>query len=140
MTVGSLRPGARYALVALGGGMGGALRWGLGVAVPDGDGFPWTTFAINTVGSLLLALLPLVLYAVPRLRPATRQGLAALVGPGLLGGFTTLSTYSLQARGLLAAGNPGLAAAYLLGTLLAATLAVGLAQVVGARWLERRDG
>jgi len=107
--------------VALGGALGGTLRWWLGDLAPDGTGFPWTTFAINVSGSLALALLPLV--AMVRARPALAVGL----GPGLLGGYTTLSTYAEQGRGLLADGRPVLAAAYLAGTLAACLVAVTLA-------------
>jgi CrcB protein len=107
--------------VALGGAIGGSLRWWLGDLVPDGTGFPWTTFAINVSGSLVLALLPLV--AIVRNRPVLAVGL----GPGLLGGYTTLSTYAEQGRGLFADGQPALAAAYLVGTLAACLVAVTLA-------------
>ncbi len=97
------------------------MRWWIGDLVPDGADFPWTTFAINLTGSLVLALLP-ALSAVRR-RPALVAGL----GPGLLGGFTTLSTYTEQGRTLLADGRTGLAAAYLLGTFAACLAAVTLA-------------
>jgi CrcB protein len=107
--------------VALGGALGGTVRWWLGDLAPDGTGFPWTTFAINVSGSLVLALLPLV--AMVRARPALAVGL----GPGLLGGYTTLSTYAEQGRGLLADGQPALAAAYLAGTLAVCLVAVTLA-------------
>jgi CrcB protein len=110
--------------VAFGGALGGVLRWWLGDVVPDGDGFPWTTFSINVTGSLVLALLP-ALTVVRR-----RRSLALFLGPGVLGGYTTLSTYAGQGRALLADGHPGLAAAYLLGTLAACLSAVTLA----GRW------
>ena len=45
----------------------------------------------------------------------------------MLGGFTTLSTYAEQGRGLLADGRPALAAAYLFGTLAACLAGVALA-------------
>ena len=77
----------------------------LGDVVPDGSGFPWTTFAINVTGALALALLPVV--AAVRRRPV----LTAALGPGLLGGYTTLSTYAEQGRSLLADGRGGLARA-----------------------------
>ncbi len=116
------RPGpAVYLAAAAGGAIGGTLRWSLGELVPDGDGFPWITFAINLTGSLALALLPAV--AGVRRHPALIVGL----GPGLLGGYTTLSTYAEQGRALLAEGRPGLAGAYLLGTLAACLAAVTLA-------------
>ncbi|MFZ2501411.1 MAG: CrcB family protein [Nocardioides sp.] len=104
----------------VGGALGGWTRWALGEAVPDGSGFPWTTFAINVIGSVLLGLLP----ALPWAR---RHTAAVFCGPGLLGGFTTLSATSEQGRALLASGRGGLAAAYLLGTLVVAVLAVQLA-------------
>jgi fluoride exporter len=113
-----LRP-AVLAVVALGGAAGALLRWALTVAWPDPvDGFPWTIFAVNVVGAGVLALLPA--FAVVR----RRELLPPLLGTGVLGGFTTLSTYSEQTRELVAHGRPGLAASYVVGTLAACLLAV----------------
>lgn len=106
--------------VAAGGAAGAVARYALGAAVPDGSGFPWTTFAINVAGTALLAGLELL----PLARESTTW--AAALGPGLLGGFTTLSATSEQGRRLLADGQPGLAATYLLGTLGAALVAASL--------------
>lgn len=108
----------------LGGLLGALLRWSLGELVPDGSGFPWTTFAINTSGSFTLALLPA--FAAVR-RHAT---LPVFLGTGVLGGYTTLSTYAEQGRALLADGDVVLAGAYLGGTLLACVLGV----LVAHRW------
>ena len=106
------------AAVALGGAVGAMARWGLGEWVPDGAGFPWTTFAINVGGSFLLA-------ALPALASVRRHRIVAVaLGPGVLGGFTTLSAYAVQDRALIDAGRPALAAAYLLGTLAACLVAV----------------
>jgi CrcB protein len=111
-----------FAAVALGGAAGACARYGLSVAFPDvGTGFPWTTFAINVTGSFLLALLP----AFPLVRRHVH--LPPLLGTGVLGGFTTLSTYSEQTRALLAAGQDGTALAYLVGTLAACLAAVAVA-------------
>ena len=107
-----------YLAVALGGALGAVLRWALGDAVPDGAGFPWTTFVINVTGSLVLAALP-AFGAVRRHRVVT-----AALGPGLLGGYTTLSAYSEQTRVLLADGRTTTALIYLLGTLAACLVAV----------------
>ena len=124
------RPGLPLLLAVAGGGaLGGTLRWWLGDLVPDGEGFPWTTFAINVTGSLALAALPAL--AAVRRRPLLTVGL----GPGVLGGYTTLSTYAEQGRALLADGRAGLAAAYLAGTLAACLLAVSLA----GRWTSPPD-
>lgn len=120
------------AAVAVGGALGALLRWSLGEALPDGSGFPWTTFGINVSGSLVLAALP----AIAAVRRS--QLLAVGLGTGVLGGFTTLSTCSEQTRTLLADGRTALAAAYLLGTLAACMFAVAVAH----RWsspLEQRE-
>jgi CrcB protein len=112
--------------VAAGGAVGAVARWSLTEAVPDGAGFPWTTFAINVLGAGLLALLPAI---AERRHPL----LALVLGPGVLGGFTTFSLYAEQARALVADGSVLLAAAYAVGTLLACLLAVH-----GATALVRR--
>jgi fluoride exporter len=117
---------AALVAVAIGGALGAILRWWLGQLVPDGGGFPWTTFAINVTGSLALALLPAI--AAVRHRPA----LAAGLGPGVLGGYTTLSTYAAKTRALLADGQAWTAAAYVLGTLAACLVAVGVAELLTA--------
>lgn len=114
--------------MALGGAVGAVLRWLLGELAPADPAFPWTTFAINVTGAFLLALLPAV--AAVRSRPH----LTLLLGPGLLGGFTTLSAYAEEGRALLADGSTGLAGAYLLGTLAACVAAVALA----SRWSTPR--
>jgi CrcB protein len=105
----------------VGGALGAVTRWWLGEAFPDSSGFPWTTFGINVAGSFVLALLPAV-SAVRRSRTV-----ALGLGPGLLGGFTTLSTYAEQSRALLADGRVALAAAYVLGTLAVCLAAVAVA-------------
>lgn len=110
--------------VAVGGALGALARWVLGEAFPGNDGFPWTMFVINVVGSFVLASLPAV--GAVRRRPT----LAVALGPGVLGGFTTLSAYSEQSRALLADGRIAPAATYLLGTLAACLLAVAIAD----RW------
>lgn len=120
------------AAVAAGGALGAALRHGIGVAVPDVAGsFPWTTFGINVAGSFLLALLPA--WAVVRRRPL----LPPLFGTGVLGGFTTLSTYSEQTRALLASGHVVTASTYLLGTLGACLLAVAVADRLSSEAARR---
>ena len=116
---------AAVAAVAAGGAAGAVLRHLLGVAFAT-DGFPWATFAINVSGSFLLALLPVL--AVVRRRPT----LAAALGPGLLGGYTTLSAYSEESRVLLADGRVVVGAAYVVGTLVACLLAVALAERLSA--------
>jgi CrcB protein len=106
--------------VAVGGAVGSLLRWTCGEVVADGSGFPWTTFTINVAGCALLAGLELL----PLARRSSTW--AAALGPGVMGGFTTLSTASEQARQLMADDRAALAAAYVLGTLAAALVAVNV--------------
>jgi len=131
-------PPSLLAAVAAGGALGALLRWALDVLVPDGSGFPWTTFAINVSGSFLLAALP-ALSAVRR-----HPVLPVFLGTGVLGGYTTLSTYAEQGRALLADGRAALATAYLAGTLLACLTAVVLAHRLSTpdeqREFETEDG
>jgi CrcB protein len=110
-----------YLVVALGGAIGAVLRWAVGEAVPHGSGFPWATFSVNVSGSLVLAVLP-GWYAVRR-----RPLLTLALGPGVLGGYTTLSASAEEGRALLADGATWTALTYLLGTLAACIVAVTLA-------------
>jgi fluoride exporter len=111
--------------VGVGGALGALARWGLTEAFPsDPDAFPWATFAINVTGSFVLALLP----ALPVVRRS--RVLAVGLGPGVLGGYTTLSAYSEQTRALLDHGEAVTAGTYVLGTLAACLVAVAVAD----RW------
>jgi CrcB protein len=108
------------------GGVAGALaRYGIALAVPHSStGFPVSTLIINVTGSLLIGVLMVALghrrHPHPLLRP--------FLGVGILGGFTTFSTYVVDAQQLIVHHEAGLAILY-----LAATLVLGLAAVaVGA--------
>jgi len=104
---------------SVGGAAGAVARWSLTDLFPVAVGhFPWVTFAINVVGSTLLAALPLL--AVVR----SRTWLGLLLGTGVLGGFTTMSAASAETFVLLDQGATGLGLAYCVGTLGAALLAV----------------
>lgn len=109
------------AAASLGGALGAVLRWAVSEAIPHDGGFPWATFAVNVAGAFLLALLPAV--AAVRRHPV----LPVLLGPGVLGGFTTLSTFSEETRALVADGSAGTAAGYVLATLAVGAAAVTLA-------------
>lgn len=110
-------------LVILGGGLGAAARYLLSLALMH-PRFPYATIAINLAGSLLLGVL--LGAAANRDVPSV---LVTTLGTGVLGGFTTFSTFSVEAADLFRSGRPIAAAAYLListaGGLLAA--AVGYA-------------
>lgn len=115
-------------LVAAGGAVGALARVGIDTADPDSL-FPWPTLAINVVGAFLLGLLPVL--AVVR----HSRRVAIAIGPGVLGGFTTVSAWAGGVRELADAGHVGLAGLY-----LAVTLAAGLgAALVGRRMSHRPE-
>ncbi|MDV3221818.1 fluoride efflux transporter CrcB [Intrasporangium sp.] len=107
------------AVIALGGAVGAAARYAAGQAWPSTPGeVPWATFAVNVIGSFLLGLL--MVYVTDVWPP--RRYVRPFLGVGVLGGFTTFSTYALDTRALLEEGRVGAAGVYVLATLV---LAVG---------------
>jgi len=127
--------------VALGGGLGASARYELGLAfaAPTPPAFPTVTLAINLAGSLLLGLvLSLILDVWPPTRYA--RPFAAI---GVLGGFTTFSTFVVETDRLAAAGEilPALAyvAASLLGGLACCAIGAGaMSAWAGGRSRRRR--
>lgn len=116
------------ALIALGGAAGAVLRYAADVWTPQAGGaaFPWATFGVNVLGAFGLGLLHAYVPAHPRLARRVR----ALLGAGLLAGFTTFSTYAEEARALLVSGAEAAALLYLVGTLLAAVAAVEVGRLL----------
>ncbi|MET8990498.1 CrcB family protein [Nonomuraea wenchangensis] len=118
------------AAIAAGGALGALARHGLQSALPaPPDGFPWATFWVNVSGCLLIGVLMVVITEV---RPAHRL-VRPFLGVGVLGGYTTFSTYVADVRRVVEAGAPVVGLAY-----LAATMAVALAAVAAGMWLTRR--
>jgi fluoride exporter len=120
--------------VALGSALGGVARYGLSglVARSFGETFPWGTLLVNVIGSFLIGFVATLTGPDGRLlvSPVTRQ----FWMPGIFGGFTTFSSFSLQTLTLAqdgewarAGANVGLSVALCLiavwlGAMLAATL------------------
>ncbi|MFI9331115.1 fluoride efflux transporter CrcB [Kitasatospora sp. NPDC052868] len=129
--------GPAVAVVALGGAIGASARYGAGLLWPTGPaGFPWTTLLVNVAGCAVIGVFLVVITegrpAHPLLRP--------FFGTGVLGGFTTFSTYAVDARQLLEEGRPGAGLAYLGLTLLAALGAVWAAVALTRRLVRRGAG
>ncbi|MEO6822964.1 MAG: CrcB family protein [Candidatus Nanopelagicales bacterium] len=107
-------------VIAAGGAVGGGARWGLAQALPtSAPGFPWATFAENISGALALGVLMVYLLDVWRPSRYGRPFLAV----GVLGGFTTFSTYTADVRTMLLDGHVSLALTYLVATLFFGLLA-----------------
>lgn len=129
-------PWAVLSAISLGGVLGGLARYGLSVAFPAAaGGFPWATFAINVSGCLLIGALMVAVSEVWSAYPLVRP----FLGVGVLGGFTTFSTYAVDFVRLVQASAPGTAFAYLAGTLVAALAAVWVGITV-TRWAMPRYG
>ncbi|GAB3590883.1 CrcB family protein [Angustibacter peucedani] len=112
-------------VVALGGALGCLARWGLTRALPVAPDVPWATLTANLVGCLALGALMVVVVERRRGHPLLRP----FLGVGVLGGFTTFSTYALDARALVADDRALLALGYVAGSLVGGLLAT----VVGLR-------
>jgi len=114
--------------VVIGGIAGTGLRIGLDALIPHSDAqFPWSTLVINVVGSFVLGLL------VARVWPSAPAWLRALLGAGLLGSFTTFSAFVVSLVTLTRAGEPLLAAGYLLVSVVAGIAAAALGLRTGRR-------
>jgi CrcB protein len=109
------------AAVAIGGVAGAQARYALGLLDRhSAQQFPWMTLVINAVGCLLIGAVIAGLGRAARPPRLARP----LVGTGLLGGFTTFSTFSVDIVVLVDAGCWGRAAGYLLATVVACLLGV----------------
>ncbi len=118
-----------YAAAAVGGAIGATARYLIEVALPHAaDSWPMATFVINISGALVLGvLLAVAEFALP---DPSANARARLFRPfmitGVLGGYTTLSTYLVEADVLVRDGRVGLAAFYVFGSLFLGVLAVFL--------------
>jgi CrcB protein len=112
--------------VAVGGLLGVLARFGVGRLTIHHDSLIWSTVAINVAGSFLLGLL----VAEHWFGRDLREGL----GVGFLGGFTTFSTFSVQAVLEVEAGESGRALAYVMASVLGGLLAAAVGYRLG-RWM-----
>jgi len=103
----------RLALAFAGGCLGGALRIGVGLLWHDGGGIPWPLLVINLLGSFAIGIVG-VLWG-------GHAGWWPLLGPGLLGGFTTFS--GIAAMTWTTSASLGASLAVLGVTLVACTVA-----------------
>ena len=117
-------------LVAASGAVGAILRWRIGVAV-NVRSFPWSTLGINVIGSFILAFI-LAGPATNRFSDTTTLALSV----GLLGSFTTFSTFGYESITLIRDGRMPAALGYvtlsIVGGLAAAAVGYALGRVVAA--------
>lgn len=135
-----LGPPDVLAAVAAGGVCGALARYAIALAYPAPPrDFPWSTFGVNVAGCLLIGLL----LAVTEVRSPRGRTVHRLVRPflatGVLGGFTTFSTHTVEVVGLLAADRVALGVAYVAAMVVTALFAVQLG-AVGGRAVSRFAG
>ena len=122
---------ANVLLVALGGALGSVLRYGLGLlgARLLGAGFPHGTLFVNLTGSFAMGLLVEVL---ARRYAGSDAAVRLFLATGVLGGYTTFSTFSLDVASLAQRGDLLLAALY-----LSASVVLGIAALFAGLALGR---
>jgi len=120
-------------VVALGGALGALARHAVDLALPPPlGGFPAGTLLVNVTGCLLIGAVAGSVH-----RPRAHPLLLPFVVTGLLGGFTTFSTYAVQIVDVALRGQAAIAAGYLLGTLVLALIGVEVG-LLASRWLAYR--
>ena len=133
---------AAIAAVALGGLVGTGIRYGAESAFPAGSGsFPFTTLVINLTGAFILGML-LERLALSGPDQGWRRRIRLCIGTGVLGSYTTYSSFALETVELLRADRMVAAAVYMTVSVVIGTLAAGagivLAQRLGTRAEESR--
>jgi CrcB protein len=125
-----------YLLAALGGALGALARWGVAVALPSSPGsWPWATLLVNLTGCLLIGVLLAVLLA----RYPSSPWLRPLLATGVLGGYTTYSAFAVEVVQLIDAGALGMAAAYVVASVLCGVLAVTAGLLLGRAALRAAE-
>lgn len=120
------REGPVLVAVSAGGVIGALLRYAV---TAGGHGvFPWWTLLVNVSGCLAIGVLMVVVTEVRRPHRLVRP----FLGTGVLGGYTTFSAYAVESERLLS-GHPLLATVYLVGTALAALVAVRVGMLATRR-------
>lgn len=110
-------------LVMIGGALGAGARYALGqiIAARVATSFPWATFSVNILGSLAMGILMGWLA-----RGGGSETARLFVGVGLLGGFTTFSSFSLEFWMLFERGQTGAAFTYAAMSVVGAIMACSL--------------
>jgi CrcB protein len=124
-------------VVATGGAIGASARYGAGLAWPVTPGtFPWTTLLVNVVGCAVIGVFMVVITDVW----AAHRLVRPFFGTGVLGGFTTFSTYAVDIQRLVNGGHAGVGLGYLALTVAAALVAVWVAASATRRVIGWRAG
>jgi CrcB protein len=121
-----------FLIVFLGGGLGAALRHGVNLLSVRwlGTHFPYATFFENVSGSLVMGLLA----GYFAFKSGAPQHLRLFLTTGILGGYTTFSTFSLDAVLLWERHEFGLATLYVLASMVLAILGLAAGLMLVRQW------
>lgn len=123
-------------VVAIGGALGACARYGGGLLWPTASGaFPWTTLTVNAVGCAVIGIFMVIITELWSAHRLVRP----FFGTGVLGGFTTFSTYTVDIHTLIQDGHAATALAYLAATPLIALAAVWSAATATRHLIARRQ-
>jgi CrcB protein len=118
-----------YLLAALGSALGALARWALAEGFPSPAGWPWATLLVNLTGCLLLGALSAALAA----RSPEPSWVRPFLGVGVLGGYTTYSTFAVEVVDLVDDGAVVIAVGYVLLSVLGGVAAVALGALAARR-------
>ncbi len=128
-----------FAAAAVGGALGATVRYAMESLIPTArDGWPTATFIVNLTGAFILGV---VIVLVGRFAPDPATGqvsrrIRPFLVTGVLGGYTTFSTYMVEAHGLLDTNQPVMVGIYVFGSLLLGVLLVGMGMAAANRVLR----
>ncbi|GAA5186829.1 fluoride efflux transporter CrcB [Acinetobacter kookii] len=112
-----------WLLVALGGAVGASLRYGAGILLfKPTSGFPWTTWWVNICGCLFAG----IFFAYSQKFPVLQNEARLFLMVGILGGFTTFSSFGLETFQLLKHGQTTLALGYMISSVMMGILVLTL--------------
>ena len=109
-------------LVFVGGGFGSALRYVIGKYLNNTEGFPWGTFTVNILGSLLIG----IILGFAAKNNTLSQNETLLLATGFCGGFTTFSAFAYENQAFLKSGDFTSFAMYTIASFVVGFLAVFL--------------
>ena len=120
-----------WLLVACGGAIGASLRYGVSLfIIPSYAGFPWATWIINIVGCLIAG----IFFAVSMKYPILQNEARLFLMVGILGGFTTFSSFGLETFQLLRHDQIMLAGLYVISSLIIGILVLGIGYYI-THWI-----
>lgn len=122
-----------WLLVALGGAIGAVFRYGLGsYFIKSSSTFPWATWCINLLGCFLAG----VFFAFSQQYPALQNNARLFLMVGILGGFTTFSSFGLETFNLLREGQALWAIGYAVSSIILGVILLAVGYVIFSYLLQ----